>query len=170
MAAATRVPPASVSILLPYATPSVRSARRRLSSDLERRGLADDVVADAALVLSEIISNSLKHARPLESGHIRVAWDVSSTSVEIQVSDGGGPTRPYLQIPSLTSVGGRGLAIVATLCTEWGVRSDAGAITVWAMLPARQAPVRPVPGRAAQRPAGTAAPDRLPGAGARPAE
>jgi anti-sigma regulatory factor (Ser/Thr protein kinase) len=136
MAAATRVPLPSVSIFLPHSTSSVRSARRRLSADLLRRGIPDEVIADAALVVSEMISNALKHARPLESGQIRISWDASSTCVELQVSDGGGPTRPYLQPPSLTSVGGRGLAIVATLCTEWGVRQEADATTVWATLAA----------------------------------
>lgn len=138
MPAATRIPLPSVSIQLPHAAASVRSARRRLSSDLRRRGLTEDAIADAVLVLSEMLSNALKHARPLATGQIRVGWDVSTTSVELQVSDGGGPTRPYLQAPSLTSVGGRGLAIVATLCTEWGVRQDADMTTVWAMLAARR--------------------------------
>lgn len=176
MAAATRVPLPSVTILLPHSTTSVRAARRRLGADLLNRGIADDVIADAALVLSEIISNALKHARPLESGEIRVAWDVSTTSVEIQVSDGGGPTRPYLQTPSLASVGGRGLAIVATLCTEWGVRQESEATTGWAMLPARHPSGRPSAAAlgeqawAAHAGVPAAVPDRLPPAGARPSE
>ena len=45
MAAATRAPLPSVSVLLPYATQSVRAARRRLGLDLHRRGLADDTIA-----------------------------------------------------------------------------------------------------------------------------
>jgi two-component sensor histidine kinase len=90
MAAATEVPLPSITLLLPHATTSVRAARRHLSTDLFGRGISEEVVADAALVLSEIISNALKHARPMESGQIRVAWDVSTTSVAIQVSDGGG--------------------------------------------------------------------------------
>jgi anti-sigma regulatory factor (Ser/Thr protein kinase) len=134
---ATQMPPHSASVMLPHATQSVRSARRRLAEDLARRGICDEVIGDASLVISEIISNALKHARPLSSGQIRVAWDLSSTSLELQVSDGGGPTRPYLQTPSLSSLGGRGLGIVATLCSEWGVRQETDGTTVWATLPAR---------------------------------
>lgn len=126
--------------MLPHSTQSVRSARRRLGEDLARRGIADEVIGDASLVLSEIISNALKHARPLSSGQIRVAWDLSSTSLELQVSDGGGPTRPYLQTPTLSSLGGRGLGIVATLCSEWGVRQDVDGTTVWATLAAMPRP------------------------------
>lgn len=130
--------PHSASVMLPHSTQSVRSARRRLTEDLTRRGICDEVIGDASLVISEIISNALKHARPLSSGQIRVAWDLSSTSLELQVSDGGGPTRPYLQSPTLSSLGGRGLGIVATLCSEWGVRQDAEGTTVWATLSAVQ--------------------------------
>lgn len=134
---ATQMPPPSASVMLPHATQSVRSARRRLAEDLTRRGICDEVIGDASLVVSEIISNALKHARPLSSGEIRVAWDLSSTSLELQVSDGGGPTRPYLQAPSRSALGGRGLGIVATLCSEWGVRQDADGTTVWATLATR---------------------------------
>ena len=175
MAAATRIPLPSVTMHLPHATSSVRAARRKLCSDLYRRGLGDETISDAALVLSEMMSNALRHARPLDSGQIRVAWDVSSTSVGLQVSDGGGPTRPYLQTPSLTSVGGRGLAIVATLCTEWGVRQEADATIVWAMLaapaPAAHSSVAPVARSpwTPESPIPVAAPDRLPPAG-RPSE
>lgn len=137
---ATQMPPHSASVMLPHATQSVRSARRRLADDLARRGISDEVIGDASLVISEIISNALKHARPLSSGQIRVAWDLSSTSLELQVSDGGGPTRPYLQTPSLSSLGGRGLGIVATLCSEWGVRQDTEGTTVWATLAAGPRP------------------------------
>jgi anti-sigma regulatory factor (Ser/Thr protein kinase) len=137
---ATQMPPHSASVMLPHSAQSVRSARRRLADDLARRGVHDEVIGDASLVVSEIISNALKHARPLTSGQIRVAWDLSSTSLELQVSDGGGPTRPYLQTPSLSSLGGRGLGIVATLCSEWGVRQDADGTTVWATLSAGPRP------------------------------
>jgi anti-sigma regulatory factor (Ser/Thr protein kinase) len=134
------MPPHSASVMLPHATQSVRSARHRLAEDLTRRGLGEEVIGDASLVISEIISNALKHARPLSSGQIRVSWDVSTTSLELRVSDGGGPTRPYLQAPSLSSLGGRGLGIVATLCSEWGVRQDADGTTVWATLAAVRRP------------------------------
>jgi hypothetical protein len=49
---------------------------------------------------------------------------------------GGGETLPRAFHPSLSSIGGRGLAIVEHLCSSWGVRDDHLGITVWAVLPA----------------------------------
>ena len=134
MAAQKRVPP-SATVLLPYTTTSVRSARRRVAADLLRRGVPQRVIDDSVLVVSEIVSNSLKHARPLGSGKVRVSWDVRDGLVEIEVADGGGPTRPYLQPPSLTALGGRGLSIVDRISGDWGVRQEDDGTTVWAVLP-----------------------------------
>ncbi|GAA3873714.1 hypothetical protein GCM10022227_34180 [Streptomyces sedi] len=92
------------------------------------------------LILSELLSNSYRHARPLDDGQsIRAGWcQESDGSVTISVTDGGGPTRPRLSSPSVTARGGRGLTIITSLCRSWGVReSGAGsAVTVWAVLAA----------------------------------
>jgi anti-sigma regulatory factor (Ser/Thr protein kinase) len=122
-------------VLLPHASASVRSARRRLAADLSRRGVPRRAIEDAVLVVSEIVSNALKHARPLNSGKVQVAWDVTPGTVEIAVTDGGGPTRPYVQMPSLSSLGGRGLGIVAAIAGDWGVEQTSDGTTVWAVLP-----------------------------------
>jgi len=92
------------------------------------------IVEDCVLVASEFLSNALRHARPLGSGKVLLAWDVRDSAVDIQVADGGGPTRPYLQAPSLSSLGGRGVAIIATIAKEWGVRQEVYGTVVWATL------------------------------------
>jgi anti-sigma regulatory factor (Ser/Thr protein kinase) len=133
--AATRGMPAAATVLLPYASSSVRAARRRLAADLAERGVTGPLVDDAVLVLSEILSNALKHARPLDSGKVRVSWDMHAGSLELEVTDGGGPTRPRTARPSLSALGGRGLGIVTSLVSDWGVRQVPGETTVWALLP-----------------------------------
>jgi anti-sigma regulatory factor (Ser/Thr protein kinase) len=135
----------AVSMALPHAATSVRSARRQIAADLLRRGVPRSIIEDAVLVVSEIVSNALKHARPRGSGRVEVTWDVRDGAVEIQVADGGGPTQPQVSAPSLSALGGRGLSIVAALAGAWGVRQDQAGTVVWARLPlARSA----VPGRA----------------------
>jgi hypothetical protein len=61
--------------------------------------------------------------------------------VEVEVSDGGGPTTPAVNEPTNWAIGGRGLGIVARLSLHWGVRAqeDDGEAetTVWAELPVR---------------------------------
>ena len=127
--------PSARALLLPYAAASVRAARRHIAADLRRRGIPRGIVEDCVLVASEILSNAVKHARPLRSGKVEIAWDVRDDEVEIQVADGGGPTTPQAHAPSLSALGGRGLAIVASLAGTWGVRhGDLGTI-VWARLP-----------------------------------
>jgi len=123
-------------VLLPSAPASVAVARRRITADLAAAGIFETAIGDAALVLSELLSNSILHARPLHGRWLQVAWIVDAGSVEIAVSDGGGPTRPHAEPPSLSSLGGRGLGIVDHLSDRWGVRADGQGITVWAVVPA----------------------------------
>jgi len=121
---------------LPCAPASVALARKALSEDLRAAGIFDHAVADAALVISELLSNAILHAYPLPGERLQVAWAVSAGSVEVAVSDGGSPTVPHAGHPSASSVTGRGLSIVEHLCKTWGVRTDDVGLTVWAVLAA----------------------------------
>lgn len=130
---------------LPYTASSVGVARRHLIGDLTDAGVYEGTARDAGLVLSELISNALRHATPLPGRTVKVAWSLRQDSVELAVSDGGGPTVPIENEPTNWSVGGRGLGIVARLSLRWGVRTgeddpghdDSGETTVWAELPVR---------------------------------
>jgi anti-sigma regulatory factor (Ser/Thr protein kinase) len=119
-------------LLLPFTASSAGVARRHLVADLIEAGVRAPAVTDAALVISELLSNALRHAGPLPGAGLRVAWDLDPGSVRISVSDGGGPTRPVLGQPTLTTTGGRGLRIVAKLARRWGTLRDDEGTTVWA--------------------------------------
>ena len=99
-------------------------------------------VCDAMLVISELLSNAIRHARPLPGGQIEVSWTLDGGTLEVAVSDGGAPTTPQPERPPASSLGGRGLDIVDHLSRSWGVRGDDLGTTVWAVLPARQRRVR----------------------------
>ncbi len=126
----------SSAVLLPYAPASVAAARWRLVADLRGAGVAQGAVADAAVVVSELLSNAIRHARPLPGFLLEVTWALDHGSVEIAVSDGGSATRPRPATASLSSLGGRGLAIVEHLASRWGVSAGDTRTTVWAVLPA----------------------------------
>lgn len=121
-------------VLLPYAPSSVAVARQRLSTELSATGVSAGVVDDVVLVMSELLSNALRHAHPLPCGRLRAAWYHSESHIEVAVSDGGAATEPRAGRPTLSSLGGRGLGIVEYLADRWGVRHDAETTTVWAVL------------------------------------
>ncbi|MDQ6716484.1 MAG: ATP-binding protein [Actinomycetota bacterium] len=113
------------------AVPEVRSA---LVLDLRRRGVSDDVTVEAESVLAELVSNAVRHANPLPDGSLRVHWKVRDDVVEVEVSDGGGPTVPKPAPASVSSPNGRGLRIVRSMAHEWGVAQERDGRTVWASL------------------------------------
>jgi len=127
---------ATGTVFLPCAPASVAVARQRLTADLVAAGILRAAVGDAALVVSELLSNAIRHARPLPGSSLQVAWAVGDGAVEVAVSDGGAHTRPQQAHASVSSLGGRGLDIVEYLCRAWGVRTDEAGLTVWAILSA----------------------------------
>ena len=138
----TQEVPTSSTMTLPHGPSCVGEARRRLRTELRDRGTPETVVDDAVLVLSELLGNACRHGRPItEAGDhtgIRARWYVDEDGLlTLEVTDGGGATRPRPASPSLTARGGRGLGIVGALTLDWGVRDESGALTVWAVLPVR---------------------------------
>ncbi|MFJ2195480.1 ATP-binding protein [Streptomyces violaceusniger] len=132
--------PTSSTMAVPHGPAGVRAARQRMRVDLGRTGVSDSVIDDAVLILSELLSNAWRHGRPWRSGHgggtVRAAWSVDEHDrLTVEVTDGGGPTRPLPANPSVTARGGRGLNIIMSLAEEWGVRDGVGEVTVWALLP-----------------------------------
>jgi anti-sigma regulatory factor (Ser/Thr protein kinase) len=121
----------------------VAGARQRLCRDLRAMRISEERVDDAALVISELVSNALRHARPLPTPEdsVGVSWraevDRGSKAcgwVEIAVRDGGSSTMPRVARPSVSGLGGRGLGIVQSLSGRWGTEMDATTTTVWAVL------------------------------------
>jgi anti-sigma regulatory factor (Ser/Thr protein kinase) len=125
-------------LLLPFAASSAGVARRRLVRDLASAGIFEAAISDAAVVVSELFSNALRHARPLPGAKILVAWQLNGESLRVSVRDGGGPTMPEVGDLGQDATEGRGLRIVARLSRHWGTRCDDEGTTVWADVPAPQ--------------------------------
>ncbi|MEV6793845.1 ATP-binding protein [Streptomyces sp. NPDC051320] len=137
--------PTSSSMAVPHGPAGVGEARHRMRDQLRRNGVSETVVDDAVLILSELLSNACRHGRPLGrseagDGDVRAAWRVDKAGrLTVEVTDGGGPTRPVPATPSVTARGGRGLHIISALAQEWGVRDDAsGEVTVWVLVTGRR--------------------------------
>ena len=133
-----------VSLTVPHERTGVRLARHAFADQMADVGVADEAREDAMLVLSELVSNAVKHAAPLPSGEIAVRWSVQADVLHIEITDGGASTRPHVGTAAVSSLGGRGLDIVRTVSTHWGVTEGAGSVTVWAEVP--RTPAAPVDG------------------------
>ena len=95
-------------------------------ADLVVRGVSAEVIDEAEIVVSELVANALRHAHALPDGTVRVHWKEKNGAVEVEVSDGGGPTEPRPAPRSTWAAAGRGLRIVRSLAHEWGVQEDRG--------------------------------------------
>lgn len=112
------------SVELPAAAASVRDARHFVIGRLEEWG-HDDLVETAALLTSELVTNSVLHART----SIRVAVDRMDKGVAISVTDGSGVS-PRRRRHSQTATTGRGLDLLEKLADSWALVSEGGGKTL----------------------------------------
>jgi anti-sigma regulatory factor (Ser/Thr protein kinase) len=125
---------ASRTVRVPWSASSVAVVRRTIVQDLQERGVSTVTVDESEIVVSELVSNAIRHARPLSDGSLRVHWKVKAGVVEVEVTDGGGDTTPRPAPRTVWAASGRGLRIVRSLAHEWGVADDRYGSTVWASL------------------------------------
>lgn len=139
------------SILVAHDPTSAADVRRAVEDDLAAVAVAREVVDDALLVVSELVSNAVRHGAPLRGGVLRVSWWVAAGAVHLEVCDGGtgpGPAGEHPggrerhpdgapALPPHVEERGRGLGIVDLLSTRWGTTapSPTGAVGVFAELP-----------------------------------
>ena len=108
---------------------SAADARAWLTSFLHERAVDAPTVMDAALIVSELVTNALRHGEG--STVLRAA--LSATEVQLSVTDSG-DGEPRMLPPDLERVGGLGLVVVDRVSAEWGVAPFPGGKTVWALL------------------------------------
>jgi anti-sigma regulatory factor (Ser/Thr protein kinase) len=120
---------------------SVRAGRDFTVATLRRWGTAERS-QDIAIVVSELLTNALRHALPLTGGDrpgqpIRLGLLDRGSFVLCAVAD---PSRaaPVPQTPGSLAETGRGLHIICALSDQWGytTTTDAGKV-VWAMFTPR---------------------------------
>lgn len=117
---------------LRYGLDGPAQARAVVAAWSQRLGL-DDVTDDMTLIVSEMVTNAVKHASP------PVALEISTDGerVLIAVRDGS-PAQPQPREADTESEGGRGLLLVDLLCEDHGVRPEPPGKTVWAALTRRR--------------------------------
>ncbi|WP_277400950.1 ATP-binding protein [Streptomyces marispadix] len=110
----------SHALRLPAEDVSVPRVRHAMDRWLGRRGASSDLREQAALVLSELVTNAVTHTDS--------DWIVCAASycpydgVRIEVHDDDTSSRaPQRRAPTAEKECGRGLYIVETLSVRWGV-------------------------------------------------
>ncbi len=89
--------------------------------------VADDLIPDVKLLVSELISNSVKYGN---EGTLRFQIEAQGPrKLRADVIDHGVGFVPMARDRSATDVGGWGLHLVQTLSNRWGVRE--GSTHVW---------------------------------------
>ncbi|MGB9184934.1 MAG: MEDS domain-containing protein [Solirubrobacteraceae bacterium] len=118
-----------VSAQFPAERDAPRSARHFVADALGRWGYADGLVDDAKLLVTELATNAVVHARSTFS----VVARTGGPGVRVSVHDAS-PVEPTLRDGDPTAQSGRGLQLVAALSASWGVDVTAEGKTVWAEL------------------------------------
>jgi anti-sigma regulatory factor (Ser/Thr protein kinase) len=114
-----------VRTVLPCDASSVAAARRFLRAEL---GPAARTEAGhtAALLLTELVTNAVVHGRTAVEIHLASHDGI----LRAEVSDGN-PRMPSARRPNALAGTGRGLQLVQSLASRWGVRSAGAGKTVW---------------------------------------
>jgi anti-sigma regulatory factor (Ser/Thr protein kinase) len=110
---------------LPPDPTSARGCRRFLLDTLEEWG-ADEFADDAVLLLSELVTNAVLHARTVIEVRIALHGDV--LRVEVADNDLRLPTVRHYSVLSGT---GRGLALVAHTAKQWDVEPLPSGKRIW---------------------------------------
>jgi anti-sigma regulatory factor (Ser/Thr protein kinase) len=84
-------------------------------------------VETAELLISEVVTNSIRHARP---PYLVVIECKRGNTLEVRVTDGS-RRAPSKRDPDVWSESGRGVALVNDLSKKWGVKKSLRGKTVW---------------------------------------
>jgi anti-sigma regulatory factor (Ser/Thr protein kinase) len=137
-----------------HALPSRIGQVRRIVSAQLRHWHLDPLIDQAALGVTELLSNVHRHAEPDKICTVEIELLLDRLTVSVRDND---PRLPVVRDAELSATCGRGLAMVAAVSESWGARphAESGKV-VWFTLSARAEPVT-VPKRSryctGQRPA-----------------
>jgi anti-sigma regulatory factor (Ser/Thr protein kinase) len=107
------------------------AAREAVDAALSDR-LKPDVLGELRLMVSELVTNAVRHGRD-RKGAVDLVLAMQDRTVRVEVCDGGAGFTPPGREPALDEAGGWGLVVVERLADRWGIDSDPET-RVWAEL------------------------------------
>jgi CheY-like chemotaxis protein len=125
----SRPGPRSAAFRVRHSPDEIATARRFVAHHGDAWGY-EDIIDDALIVVSELVTNAITHARSACDLRLRDAV----RGLRIEVIDGGRGS-PEIQCPTDQAEHGRGLLLVSAVCEAWGVDTmPDGRKMVWAEL------------------------------------
>lgn len=110
----------------PIAPALARAGIRGVAPNLPER-----TAADLALLLTEVVSNAVRHASPSPGDEIRIRL-YPDEPVRVEVVDGGPGFEPLTPAPSGgAQASGWGLFLLDRIASAWGVEHGSDGTTVW---------------------------------------
>lgn len=109
---------------LRLAADTLAPAAARRSLEALRPSLDDRLVDEAVLLVSEVVSNSVRHAELAERDSIEVRVRGSRSMLHVDVIDQGPGFDPD-RLPRPDGDGGWGLSLLDRISARWGVEHDA---------------------------------------------
>jgi serine/threonine-protein kinase RsbW len=95
--------------------------------------VAETMLADAQLLVGELVANSVRHADAADDAVVSVRAEIRGDALRMEVQDRGRTNAIARRAPDREHGGGFGLHLVELLSRRWGVNRDAGT-RVWAEL------------------------------------
>jgi anti-sigma regulatory factor (Ser/Thr protein kinase) len=105
---------------------AVRQARSLIRDPLKRWGL-EDLIDSSELLVSELVTNAIKYAKP---GEVLLRLILEPDSLVCEVHDSS-PALPRVLQVDKDAENGRGLHVVSQMAAKWGVRRTATGKVVW---------------------------------------
>jgi anti-sigma regulatory factor (Ser/Thr protein kinase) len=122
----------SFQLTVPAGPAAPATARRALTRWLSLR-TTNGLLADAPLIVSELVTNSMRHAGLQDAAEVRVSAALADDVLRIEVEDAGTSGAVIRRTPNRDLGGGFGLNIIDALALRWGVERGSGTL-VWVEL------------------------------------
>ena len=103
------------------------AARRQLRAFLERTAEIERFADVAELLLSELVTNAVEHARVPSGRLIKVRFELVVDRLRVEVHDAS-PQRPVVRPRAADAEAGRGLVLVRELSARWGCCPRVGGV------------------------------------------
>jgi anti-sigma regulatory factor (Ser/Thr protein kinase) len=109
---------------------AARCARRAVREELSD-ALPQPMLADVELIVSELATNSVRHAGCDDADELAMEAEVQPDRVRVRLFDTGKGFEPQTpEPPSSGTAGGYGLVLLDRLSDRWGVQRENG-FAVW---------------------------------------